>query len=791
MTSSPSASYQRPHQDLADILEAAPLPAASLSPDQSTLALLERSSMPSIEELAQPELRLAGFRINPRTSNPSRAGVFVSLSLKNLETGQTRHLKGLPDPLQVRRMAWSNDSQRLAIAIANGDELHLWLADLGTGEAKHIPGLRLHELLGSPMMWAPDGQSLLCRILPEGRGSAPTEPLVPQGPVVDENLGVKKAARTYQDLLASPHDEDLFTFHTTCQVARVTLDGEITLLGKPGPVRRMTPSPDGRYLLTETWHKPYSYLVPAGRFPRRLEIWDAKGELVTQIADLPLAEEIPVAYSAVRKGPRSVSWRSDADAQLCWVEALDEGDPAIEVDKRDRLFVWSAPFKDEPTAWMDLSLRYAGVQWGRGDLALVYESWWNTRNIKTWVVTPDDLEKEPRILFDRSWEDRYNDPGSPVSKDTERGGAVLRTTPDGECLYMVGAGASPEGNRPFLDRLNLKTGDSERIWRSSGPWYEQPVDMLDDHAHVILTRRESSEIPPNYFRRDLTTGELSPFTDFTHPSPQMLGASKELIRYKRADGVDLTAKLHLPAGYDADKDGPLPVLMWAYPREFKNAQAAGQVRDSPHRFINVGWWSPQLWLLRGWAILDDATMPIVGEGDEEPNDTYIEQLVDSARAAIEEVARRGVGDPEKVAVGGHSYGAFMTANLLAHSDLFKAGIARSGAYNRTLTPFGFQAEERTFWEAPEVYVQMSPFVHADKIKTPLLLIHGAADNNSGTYPMQSERFYNALKGHGATARLVMLPHESHAYRARESIMHTVWETDRWLTRYVTGPSDEE
>jgi dipeptidyl aminopeptidase/acylaminoacyl peptidase len=304
----------------------------------------------------------------------------------------------------------------------------------------------------------------------------------------------------------------------------------------------------------------------------------------------------------------------------------------------------------------------------------------------------------------------------------------------------------------------------------------------------VLTRRESVQEPPNYFYHNLEKNRTVQLTGFPHPTPQLKGITKELIRYNRDDGLKLTARLYLPDGYTT-ADGPLPMVMWAYPREYKSADAAGQVTDSPYRFIRTSWSSPVVWLLRGYAVLDYPSMPIIGEGDEEPNDSFIEQLVAGAKAAIDEVVRRGVADPERIAIGGHSYGAFMTANLLAHSDLFRAGIARSGAYNRSLTPFGFQSEDRTFWEAPETYFAMSPFMHADKVDEPILLIHGEADNNSGTYPMQSERFYNALKGHGAICRLVMLPHESHGYRARESALHVLYETDRWLEKYVknAGP----
>jgi dipeptidyl aminopeptidase/acylaminoacyl peptidase len=430
-----------------------------------------------------------------------------------------------------------------------------------------------------------------------------------------------------------------------------------------------------------------------------------------------------------------------------------------------------------------LGLRYDGVQWGTDSLALVDEWWWKTRRVRTWVVAPGKPGEQPALLFDRSWEDRYNDPGNALMHPNPQGRRVLQTADGGKSIFLIGEGASPEGDRPFLDKLDWSSKETTRLFRSQAPHLERPRLFLDDGKRVVLTFRESRQDPPNYFARTLKGGKLRPLTEFPHPTPQLLGAQKELIRYEREDGVQLTATLHLPPGYDAAQ-GPLPVLVWAYPEEFKSADAAGQVTDSPYSFDRVGWWSPLLFLARGYAVLDDPTMPIIGEGDEEPNDTYVEQLVSSARAAVDELERRGVGDPGRVAIGGHSYGAFMAANLLAHSDLFRAGIARSGAYNRTLTPFGFQSEERTLWEAPEVYFTMSPFMHVEKVDEPILLIHGDSDNNAGTYPMQSERFYNALKGMGATARLVMLPNESHGYRARESVMHMLWEMSTWLDDHV-------
>jgi dipeptidyl aminopeptidase/acylaminoacyl peptidase len=631
--------------------------------------------------------------------------------------------------------------------------------------------------------WLRDGKALICPLVPDDRGAEPAAPQAPSGPVIQENLGRTTPARTYQDLLKNPHDETLFEHYLLCQLAHVTIEGEITPIGSPGIVWDFDPAPGGEYILVETLHRPFSYLVPASRFPRKIEIWDLEGNLVHMIADLPLQEEIPIAYGSVATGPREVEWRSDAKATVCWAEALDGGDAGAEAEERDRVFMLEAPFEGDPVPLATMELRYGGIMWGRDDLAVAMEWWWKTRNVRAWRVRPGSPDTDPEILVDRSWEDRYNDPGEPVTIRNDMGRRVLFPMDGGRRLLLIGDGASPQGDRPFLDLFDLRTHESDRLFHSEEPYYERPILPLDEDGRYLLTRRESVTETPNYFVRDLEEGTLRQITSFPHPTPQLEGLQKELIRYEREDGVMLTATLYLPPGYSAD-EGPLPMLMWAYPQEFKDADAAGQVTDSPYRFDRVGWWSPLLWLTLGYAVLDNPTMPIVGEGDEEPNDAYVEQLVMSAEAAVDEVVRRGVTTREQVAIGGHSYGAFMTANLLAHSDIFATGVARSGAYNRTLTPFGFQAEERTFWQAPEIYFEMSPFMHADDINEPLLLIHGEADNNSGTFPMQSERFYSALKGLGGTVRLVMLPHESHGYRARESIHHMLWETERWLDTYV-------
>ena len=778
----PSSGYRVPPRAIADLADAPLTPHVSLSPDRTCMMVMAPAAFPSIAELSRPELRLAGLRIDPGVNGLSRQQHYVGLTLQFIVDGTERTIDGLPEAARIGPVRWASDSMHFAFTVTDETGIALWVGDVGTGAVRPLVEPRLNGVLGTPYVWTPDGQGLICSMVPTDRDAPPPTPAVPDGPVIQENIGKEAPSRTYQDLLRNAHDEDLFEYYATSQAALVNLDGDVCPIGSPGLLHPVRSSPDGVYLLAESLCRPFSYLVPYHRFARRVEIWNRDGEVVHELADLPLAEGVPIAFDAVPEGPRAFSWRADAPSTAVWVEAQDGGDPRREVETRDLIYALSAPFADEPRLLASLDLRYAGITWGHEGLALISERWWKTRWTRTWRLDPSTPE-ERHILFDRSWEDRYSDPGYPLARWTANGTQVLLVGEEGETLYLVGAGASPEGDRPFLDRLDLRTGETERLWRSEGSCYEQPVHLFDVDGLQLLTRREAIAEQPNLFLRDLRRDEVRQITTFPHPAPQLVGVHKELIRYTRGDGVQLTATLYLPPGHTPE-DGPLPLLMWAYPREFKSAAAAGQVTSSPYRFVRPDWASPLFLLVHGYAILDGPAMPIVGEGDQEANDTYVEQLVASAEAAVEEVVRRGVADRNRIAVGGHSYGAFMTANLLAHSDLFRAGIARSGAFNRTLTPFGFQAEERTLWEAPEVYSAMSPFMHVDKVKTPLLLIHGEADNNSGTFPIQSERLYNALKGHGATTRLVMLPHESHGYRARESVMHMFWEMTAWLDRYV-------
>lgn len=789
-----AATYRTPDATLTALIDAPPTPSTRVSPTGDWLALLERPSLPAISELAARELRLAGLRIDPAVSGPSRSYPLDGITLVSVADGSERPITGLPAAPRLGDVEWSGDGSRLAFTHTADDHIELWVADRATAKARRLGNVSLNQVGRNSPQWLPDGSGLVAALVPADRGAEPQATPVPSGPVIQQNLGRTSPARTYQDLLEDGHDETLFEHYMGSQLAKVGLDGTVTKLGEPALVWDFEVSPDGRFLLVQALHRPFSYLVPAYRFPRRSEIWDLSGKLVKRLADVPLQDEVTMAFSSVTDGPRDIEWRADETATVAWVEALDGGDANLEVDERDRLFQLAAPFTGEPETLATFALRYGGVEWGRDDLALAYTWWWTDRTTRTYRLRPGVEGAEPEMLLERSFEDRYSDPGNPVTRRDASGHDLLLA--EGETIFLIGEGASDEGNRPFLDEWDLESEEKTRLFHSEAPFYERPLTVLDAESRTVLTLRESVEVVPQIYARRLgddlgDDAEPRQLTSFPHPSPQLQGISKELVRYQRADGVDLNGTLYLPPGYDAEVDGTLPLVVWAYPQEFKSADAAGQISDSPYRFDRVGWWSPLLWLTQGYAVLDDPTLPIIGEGDAEPNDTYVDQLVASAQAAVDEAVSRGVADRDRVAIGGHSYGAFMTANLLAHSDIFAAGIARSGAYNRTLTPFGFQSEERSLWDAPEVYFAMSPFMHAEKVNEPILLIHGDSDNNSGTFPMQSERYYNALKGHGATARLVMLPHESHGYRARESVLHMLWESSRWLDEYVKNRPEAE
>lgn len=783
-----NAQYQTPPEPLKSLVDITPAPIVSISPNNDRLALISRNYYKTIEELSQPEYRLAGVRINPANFTQSRQSFYTGVSFYHLADERDYPAKGIPENAMLYGLSYSPDGNKLAALNATATAVELWIGDLATGEFKKMDIPAVNDALpGSPITWKPDGSGLLVKTKTEKQTREPAIPSIPSGPVIQETDGKKSTVRTYQDLLRNPHDEELFAYFITANLLEVSLDGSTRTVLKEQLLRSFSLSPDGKYLMYEVIERPFSYLVPWYNFPSKTSVMElANPEKTVLIHDKPLIVNIPQGFDATMTGKRSIGWRTDADATLFWVEALDGGDPAVEVPFRDQVFALDKPFTGKAKPIAKTKLRYGGITFGDDKTAILYDRWRKNRKAGVYLIHPAKENKKPNQIFDLNSEDRYADPGSFVTERNENGRYTLLFSEGKKHLYLTGEGYGPEGNRPFLDRYEIKSGKTERLWQADGDSaYERIIKVLDAEGGKLITQIQSQSHYPNNYLRNFKEGSLKQITDLPDPYELFKGVSKQTITYKREDGVDLNATLYLPAGYDIERDGPLPALMWAYPREFKSVQTAGQITKSPHTYTFLYYGSPVYWAAMGYAVIDGASFPIIGEGDEEPNDRFVEQLVANAKAAIDYTANDlGVVDPKRVGVGGHSYGAFMTANLLAHSDLFAAGIARSGAYNRTFTPFGFQSEERTYWQAPEIYNRMSPFMNAEKINEPILLIHGEADNNSGTYPIQSERLYEAIKGLGGNARLVMLPNESHGYSARESVLHMIWEQHEWLEKYV-------
>jgi dipeptidyl aminopeptidase/acylaminoacyl peptidase len=777
--------YQKPPKEILELVDVERAPSVSMDSKNTHMLLLYRNGYRTLEDLSEEELKLAGLRISPKTNISTTVNYVNNIKYKKFKDKEPVQVKGLPEKPRLTYFSWSPDETKMAFTNTTATGVEVWILDIATLQAKKLTEATANANMGNPVSWFRDSKSMLIKMLPANRPALiNTSNAIPAGPTVTVSDGTIAQNRTYQDLLKNKNDEANFETLVTSELYKVTFDGQVSKWKDAAMYSSASFSPDGNYALVTTLHKPFSYIVTLDRFPAKSVLYDANGKSQQTFNEKPLIEDMPKGFMATEKGKRSINWRADKPATLVWAEALDGGDPAVEVPFRDEVFELPAPFTGTPKSLVKTINRYAGITWGNDNTALLRDRWWNTRNTKTYIFNPSDASQKPEVIFDRNYQDTYSDPGDFDTRRNEWGRYVLNI--ENGNTYLIGDGYTEKGQFPFIDQFNLKTKQKTRLYQSKyTDKKESLVSLMDAKKGEVLVQIESKNQYPNYYTINIRkNSKPTAVTFFANPFKKIENVSKEVIKYKRADGLDLSGTLYLPAGYDKKKKEKLPLIIWAYPAEFKDKNSASQTTSNSNDFTYPNYGSPVYWVTRGYAVLDDASFPIIGEGKEEPNDTFIAQLVADGKAAIDAVDALGYIDRNKVAVGGHSYGAFMTANLLTHSNLFAAGIARSGAYNRTLTPFGFQSEERNYWEAPEVYNTMSPFMHADKMKTPLLLIHGEADNNSGTFPMQSERYFNALKGFGAPARLVLLPKESHGYAAIESILHLLWEQDQWLEKYV-------
>jgi dipeptidyl aminopeptidase/acylaminoacyl peptidase len=773
--------YQKPSKEILELADVELAPGVQIDSKGEYMVLISRNQYKSIAELSETEMRLAGLRINPITNIGSRTTFYNNLKVQKVGDQEAKQVTGLPENPRLSNFSWSPDETMIACLNTTKSGVEVWVLNVKDAKVTKITDASVNANMGSTLNWFQDNEHLLVKTLPSKRKDLiNTSTAIPTGPTVSVSDGSKAQNRTYQDLLKTPTDEFNFELLATSTIKKVSIKGNVEDFLPAAMYRGISFSPDGNYVMITKIKRPFSYLVTYGRFPYQSDIYTASGTFIKTVNDVPLDEVRPKGFMATRTGKRSMNWRADKPATLVWAEALDNGDPEVKVKYRDVVYQLPAPFTGNPQEILKTQQRFSGIIWGNDDLAVAYDYWWNTRNLKTYLFNPSK-PGDVTIFSDRNYQDVYSDPGDFVTSKNEYGRYALDIQKNK--LHLMGDGYTKKGQFPFIDVYNYKTGKTKRLYQSS---YTDKLESLNSALDMkkgqILVRIESKTQYPNYYIRDIEKDNLTKITHFENPFKSIQDVDKRVISYKRDDGLDLNGTLYLPLNYEKGKK--YPMILWAYPREYKDKSSASQNTSNPNEFVYPYWGSPIYWITKGYVVLDDAAFPIVGEGSEEPNDSFRSQLVGNAKAAIDAVDKLGYIDRNKVAVGGHSYGAFMTANLLSHSNLFAAGIARSGAYNRTLTPFGFQSEERSYWEAPEIYYDMSPFMHADKMKTPLLLIHGVADNNSGTYPLQSERYFNALKGLGATVRLVMLPKESHGYRAKESIMHMLWEQDQWLEKYV-------
>jgi dipeptidyl aminopeptidase/acylaminoacyl peptidase len=778
--------YQQPPKEILQLVDYERAPQVIIDSKKENMVFLYRDTYKTLDDLNQEEMKLAGLRINPITNISSTITYINNIKTRSIKGTQEIQVSGLPKNPKIAYLSWSPNEKMIAFTHTASNSVELWVLDLTKNSCKKLCDLSLNANLGNPISWFKDGNSILVRAIPSDRPSLiNTKNTLPNGPVVTVSDGSKAQNRTYQDLLRNPSDEKNFETLANSELVKVNLDGSKTKWMAKAMYISESFSPDGNYILITTLERPFSYLVTYDRFPSREIVYTTNAKLTAEVNFTPLLEALPKGFMATQTGKREMNWREDLPSTLYFVKALDNGDPENSVEYRDELFTWDAPFNGEPRSIIRMKQRFSSVIWGDATHAIASDNWWNTRNSKTYFFDPLKGENSIKILFDRNYDDKYTDPGRMQTKRNYYGKEVLDLT--GDNVYMFGDGFTKDGQFPFVSQLNLKTGLTKQIYRSAyTDKLESLASFIDPAKGDVLVRIESATQYPNYFVRNIFKSKSAPIqvTNFINPFTALEKVYKEVIKYKRADGLELSGTLYLPVGYDKTKKEKLPMIMWAYPKEFKDKASAGQTTSNPNQFTFPSYGSPIYWVTRGYVVLDNAAFPIVGEGDAQPNDSFIQQLVDNAKAGIDAVDALGYIDRTKVAVGGHSYGAFMTANLLTHSDLFACGVARSGAYNRTLTPFGFQSEERSYWDAPDIYNEMSPFMTADKMDHPLLLVHGEADNNPGTFTLQSERYFNALKGMGKPARLVILPKESHGYVAKENILHLLWEQDRWFEMYL-------
>ncbi len=772
--------FKLPSKKIMDVFNA---PRSSyLSPISKTKLAIEYDYLiyPTLETISKPFLKLAGKKIDASLNSIVGKRPYHSLRIKNFENDEIYPVT-IPKTEYVIEFKTSQNKKYLSYLSVGKDGIYLNIFSLTTFKHIYKSDFKINNTNNYlAMNWGVDGESMILSIIPNDRGSVPKKTAKDISPLTKESYGKISKVRTYTNLLKSEFDEKLFDYYFTSQMIKLDFkENKITKLGEPAIFRDFSLSPDGEFYLTKIVQKPYSYSVPSFRFGYKYEIWNSDGLSIKEIISKPVQDQIPTW--GVETGMRYLNWISTENSTLYWAEAQDGGDPKAKVEYRDFLYKFESPFDKNYSLFKKVKERFGGISWFKEKGKYIfsendYDKEWTIERISDLY----DQNFKDRKILDISWNDKYGNPGDLLTEKNSRGyDIILENSGD---LFYKGRGATKKGNFPFVDRVKKDDfKNKERIFLASENSYEIFRGFYNSDFEKLIIRRETKTDPRNYFIHDIRSKTKTKITNYIDHTPEIRKIRKELVTYQREDSLLLSGTLYYPIGYEKGKKYPL--LIWAYPQEYRDASQASQVSGSDNKFTSFWASSPLYALLDGYIVLHNAAMPVVGDVIER-NNTFGEQIKMNAKAAIDFLDNKEIIDRERVAVGGHSYGAFMTANLLIYSDLFKAGIARSGAYNRSLTPFGFQSERRSYWEAKDFYNKVSPFMNAEKIKTPLLLVHGQKDSNSGTYPIQSERLFDAIKGNGGTVKLVMLPYEDHGYYARESNLHVIAETMEWLNKYL-------
>ena len=758
-TNAQQIAFQRPPKVFEELALATQTPRPVFNDDCSAIMLLYGNGTVPIADIPTNDLCLATVRIDPNRYCRMIEKGYYKASLKPIPNGEEIEICNLPEGSTIIHAAWYPTGDKVLIFNREKDGVYLYSASLENGSATRISNRRINTTARKFIEWTSDTEFITACVV-EGR-QAP-ERGTPIGPVVQESLGKKTRKRTVQGLLRDDFDMQALKFYFTSQLVHFTSSGEKEI-GKPALYRTINISPNREFLMIYRVVEPYSCEAKFMSLKSVVTIEDLEGNIVKTV-----------------KQRSKLSWRSDRPATLIWCVNAKKDNP----DYKATIYEQDAPFTEDRRIVVRTTKPFEKIYWCNDNLALVVEKEKNKVVISSFKPGDSDLHTivsyNSKNIYDHL-------PGEPIMVRNHYGRKVLWTNEEGNEVMFIGEGYTPDGQIPNLTLYKLDGGGSKVIWKSKAPYFEKIIAAKDPTARIFITSRESFEEPTNFYLSNLKKRSRVAITDLPEPYPALKGITRQLLTYKRADGLELKSFVWLPAGYNAKRDGKLPILIWAYPRGYKSAEEAARPKYSlyTHPKIPTTGSSALFWLTQGYCVMESMAMPLIPmEGHKKANDTFVEQLTMNAEAAIKALSEAGYGDPNRVAIGGHSYGAFMTANLLTHTKLFKAGIARSGAYNRSLTPYGFQDENRDYWSAMELYHEMSPFDHANKLSGALLLVHGNADQNSGTHTIQSERYFQALRGHKKYIRYVELPEDGHTYQIRENILHYLYEANLWLDKYV-------